>query len=176
MMVLAGVLTIEYTAPPLSLSYKGMGELVIIFLFGILLVTGSYYLFANTFTLQSLVLSFPAALLIGAVIICNEVPDVDADIKAGKKTLIYFFGKEKAFLLYGAVIALSYVSVLLNVKMGIINTYFAGLAVFYIAGIIAMRLISKKYENIKDLVKASALTVMLHALVGSGIIIGVLMA
>ncbi len=174
MMVLAGVLTVEYTAPPLRFAYRRLGELDIFFLFGVFMVMASFYLFTGRFTLDSFVAALPVSFLVGAVILCNEVPDFEADMRSGKRNLISLSGKRRGYTLYSAAIALSYISILLNVADKLVPVLTAGMAVLYLLGVSSAKILKDKPGSPDDLIRASALTIALHALVGSGMIAGIL--
>jgi len=118
LMALTAFLTLEYTAPPLKLAYRMLGELDIFLLFGVILVPGSFYLFAGTFSRGALLLSLPLAFLVTAIILCNELPDLNSDAGAGKHNLVFLAGKERGFSLYLLCVALSAVSIVLNIQYG----------------------------------------------------------
>jgi 1,4-dihydroxy-2-naphthoate octaprenyltransferase len=175
MMILAGILTVGYTAPPLRLAYRRLGELDIFFLFGIFMVMASFYLFAGKFTIPSFFAALPVSFMIVAVIVCNEVPDAETDIKAAKYNLASLFGKKNSYILYSTALALSYMAILLNIERGIISPIAAGLAVFYLPGVKAAFLLKDRSGIFGDLERASALSITLHALVGSGMVAGILL-
>ncbi len=168
--LLAGILTVEYTAPPLRLSYNRLGELDIFFLFGVLLVMGSFYLFSGKLTLDSFLISLPIAFLVLAIIICNEVPDFLCDFKTKKYNLLSVVGREKGFILYGAAIFLSFVSIVINIARGSLPPISAGIIFFYFIGIKAAYILKSELSDIKSLTQASKMTIMLHALAGVSMI------
>ncbi|MBN2457486.1 MAG: 1,4-dihydroxy-2-naphthoate octaprenyltransferase [Sedimentisphaerales bacterium] len=98
-----------YTASPIRLGYRGIGELIIAFLFGILPVFGSYYLQTQRLDVGPLVPSLIIAGLIFIVILINEFPDKDADGAAGKRTLVVMFGNKSAGLIYRIVLLGTYI-------------------------------------------------------------------
>jgi 1,4-dihydroxy-2-naphthoate octaprenyltransferase len=77
-----------YTAGPVRLGYRGIGEVVIGFLFGILPVYGSYYLQARSIDLLPLLPALIVAVLIFLVILINEFPDLAADVTVRIKALL----------------------------------------------------------------------------------------
>ncbi len=77
-----------YTAPPLRLSYVGLGEATIALCFGPLAVAGASFVQAGTAGLEPLVASIPVALLVAAIVYVNEFPDRASDSAAGKRTLV----------------------------------------------------------------------------------------
>jgi 1,4-dihydroxy-2-naphthoate octaprenyltransferase len=175
MMGLAGVLTVGYTAPPLRLAYRRLGELDIFFLFGVFMVMASFYLFAGRFSAYSFFAALPVSFLIGAVIVCNEVPDAQTDIKARKYNLVSIFSEKNRYILYSVVVTLSYFAILVNVGRGLVSPLAAGLAVFYLMGFKAARLLKNGLGNFGDLVKASAFTIVLHAVIGVGMVVAILL-
>ena len=81
-----------YTARPIQLGYRGMGEFVIAALFGLLPVYGSYYLQAGAIDAVPLVPAIIVSILIFLVILINEFPDLSADAAVNKKTLVVWLG------------------------------------------------------------------------------------
>lgn len=89
-----------YTAPPLRLGYRGLGEFVIAFLFGLLPVYGSYYIQTQTLDAAPLIPACLVSILIFLVILVNEIPDIEPDAAANKKTLVVRFGIPAAIRSY----------------------------------------------------------------------------
>ena len=81
-----------YTAPPVKLGYRGVGEIAIAFLFGILPVYGSYYLQTGLIDITPLPAACVVGILIFLIIFVNEFPDLPADAAVNKKTLVVRFG------------------------------------------------------------------------------------
>lgn len=80
-----------YTAPPLRLSYIGLGEATIGLSFGPLTVISVYYVLARRLdanALEALAASLPVGLLVAAIVFVNEFPDRAADGACGKRTLV----------------------------------------------------------------------------------------
>ncbi len=98
-----------YTASPLRLGYRGIGEILIMFLFGFLPAAGAYYLQTNKI---DFIIFWPAAIvgiLIFLVILINEIPDLPADSQVGKKTLVVIFGIDTSILIYKTMLAATYI-------------------------------------------------------------------
>lgn len=92
-----GVLTgYFYTAPPLRLSYRGLGELCVALDFGVLPVLGAFYVQTGELSTGALFSSLPVAFLIAAVLWANEIPDIPFDREAGKWTLPARLGPRRA--------------------------------------------------------------------------------
>ncbi|HIE11238.1 MAG TPA: prenyltransferase [Kiritimatiellae bacterium] len=88
-----GLLAVFYTAPPLRLAYRGLGELAIMVVFGPLLVCGAFYVQTGFISLVPVLSSLYPGLLAGGIILVNELPDIAADQAAGKCTLAVRLGR-----------------------------------------------------------------------------------
>ena len=159
----AGVLgAFFYTAGPLRLGYRGVGEIVIGFLFGILPVYGSYYLQARAIDLLPLLPALIVAILIFLVILVNEFPDLPADRQVDKRTMIVVLGIPACVVIYRATLAASYVAAGIMLLHG--TTFFGGF--FYLltlpVAIFAMRAANPQDLATPGLYRANQLTILLH--------------
>jgi 1,4-dihydroxy-2-naphthoate octaprenyltransferase len=91
-----------YTAKPVKLVYRGLGELAIALCCGALTVVSGYYLQANRFDRALIPLSVALAGSILNVILINEFADRRTDALSGKRTMLVRLGPEKAARLYRA--------------------------------------------------------------------------
>jgi 1,4-dihydroxy-2-naphthoate octaprenyltransferase len=89
--VLAGI---AYTGGPYPLGYHGLGDLFVFIFFGVLGVTGTYYLQAGGLTLTALMASIPVGVLCTNIIVVNNLRDIDTDRAAGKGTLAVRIGRK----------------------------------------------------------------------------------
>ena len=103
--ILAGVL---YTGGPRPYGYEGLGELFVFLFFGVVAVCGSYFVQTERLTLEAVALSVPVGLLAAAILVVNNVRDVDTDRRAGKRTLAVKLGRAGARRLFAAMIALAF--------------------------------------------------------------------
>jgi len=93
---LAGLaLAWAYSAPPLQLMTRGLGEFAIAGGW-LLIVIGADYVQRGAFAAQPLIAGLPFALLVVAILFLNQFPDANADASAGKRTLVVRLGVEKA--------------------------------------------------------------------------------
>jgi 1,4-dihydroxy-2-naphthoate octaprenyltransferase len=102
--ILAGVL---YTGGPRPYGYEGFGELFVFLFFGIVAVAGSYFVQVKHLRWEAFALAVPVGLLAAAILVVNNVRDIDTDRRAGKRTLAVRLGRERtrglfAALVYGA--------------------------------------------------------------------------
>jgi 1,4-dihydroxy-2-naphthoate octaprenyltransferase len=104
--ILAGVL---YTGGPRPYGYEGLGEVFVFTFFGVVAVTGSYYVHAEALPWEAFVLAVPVGLLAAAILVVNNVRDLETDRRAGKRTLAVRLGRERTRALYSAMLAVAYV-------------------------------------------------------------------
>jgi 1,4-dihydroxy-2-naphthoate octaprenyltransferase len=99
--ILAGVL---YTGGPRPYGYEGLGELFVFLFFGVVAVTGSHYAQTEDLTWQAFALAVPVGFLASAILVVNNVRDLETDRRAGKRTLAVRLGRDRARGLYGAMV------------------------------------------------------------------------
>ena len=99
--ILAGVL---YTGGPRPYGYEGLGELFVFLFFGIVAVTGSYYVQVQALPWRAFVTAIPVGLLASAILVVNNLRDIETDRRAGKRTLAVRLGRERTRILYSAML------------------------------------------------------------------------
>ncbi|MDY7043351.1 1,4-dihydroxy-2-naphthoate polyprenyltransferase [Virgibacillus sp. M23] len=85
-----------YTGGPLPIAYTPLGELFSGFLMGTVIIGISYFIQTNTITGEVLIASIPIALFIGAIMLSNNIRDLDNDKENGRKTLAILLGRKNA--------------------------------------------------------------------------------
>src|SRR5207237_9637829 len=105
--ILAGVL---YTGGPRPYGYEGLGELFVFLFFGVVAVVGSYYVQTEDLSWIAFALSVPVGLLAAAILVVNNVRDLETDRRAGKRTLAVRLGRDRARTLYAAMVAGAFVT------------------------------------------------------------------
>jgi 1,4-dihydroxy-2-naphthoate octaprenyltransferase len=99
--ILAGVL---YTGGPRPYGYEGLGELFVFLFFGIVAVAGSYFVQVKHLNWEAFALAVPVGLLAAAILVVNNVRDIDTDRRAGKRTLAVRLGRERTRQLFAAMV------------------------------------------------------------------------
>jgi 1,4-dihydroxy-2-naphthoate octaprenyltransferase len=105
--ILAGVL---YTGGPRPYGYEGLGEVFVFLFFGVVAVAGSYFAQTEALDWEALVLAVPVGLLASAILVVNNVRDLETDRRAGKRTLAVRLGRERARALFAVMVAGAFVS------------------------------------------------------------------
>lgn len=102
--IVVGVLSIAagvlYTGGPRPYGYAGLGEVFVFLFFGLVAVNGSYYVQLEELDVLPLGLSISIGFLATAIIVVNNVRDVETDRRAGKNTLAVRVGRDGAVNLY----------------------------------------------------------------------------
>jgi len=78
---------VAYTAPPLKLVYRGLGEIAVAIGFGPIMLLGAYVVQTGRLGWEPLVVSLVPGILIALILFVNEIPDRRSDAEAGKRTL-----------------------------------------------------------------------------------------
>ena len=106
--ILAGVL---YTGGPRPYGYEGLGEVFVFLFFGLVAVNGSYYVQVERLDWLPFGLSVAIGFLATAVLVVNNVRDVDTDQRANKRTLAVRIGRERTRRLYAGLLAAAFAAV-----------------------------------------------------------------
>lgn len=97
----AGLLcAVLYTGGPFPLAYLGLGEIFVFVFFGPIAVAGTYFVQAHDAPLSIIVAGVAPGLLSAAVLMVNNLRDVESDARAAKKTLVVRFGRAFVRALY----------------------------------------------------------------------------
>ena len=89
-----------YTGGPKPYGYAGLGEIFVFVFFGLVAVNGSYFIQLEELAWLPFGLSVAVGLLSTAILVVNNVRDIDSDRRADKNTLAVRIGREKTRRLY----------------------------------------------------------------------------
>ena len=160
--------TVFNSAPPLRLSYVGHGlaELGVGVGFGPVTVLVSYYVQTQQLSAAAAWASLPVAILIIAVLYINEFPDYAADKETAKHTPVVMLGRSRAVWGYVFLIAASYVTVLIEVGLGIVPLAWLVALLTLPLAYRAIRCATHCYDSVEQLLPANAATVQIHLFTG----------
>jgi 1,4-dihydroxy-2-naphthoate octaprenyltransferase len=91
-----------YTAGPRPVAYSGWGEAFVVVFFGLVAVGGMYYVHTRTLSASALVAGAALGLLAAAVLVVNNLRDIDSDRRIGKNTLAVRLGRRATAWEYAA--------------------------------------------------------------------------
>ncbi|MHB8620417.1 MAG: 1,4-dihydroxy-2-naphthoate octaprenyltransferase, partial [Chloroflexota bacterium] len=99
---------------PVSLADRGLGDPAAFLFFGVVGVCGSAYVQSGALTADAVVNSFPMGLLVTAILVVNNLRDIDPDRMANKRTMAVLLGRSAARIEYLLFIVASYALPLLR--------------------------------------------------------------
>src|SRR5829696_7424819 len=105
---LAILAALAYTGGPFPYGYRALGELFVFVFFGLVAVVGTAYLQALRIDPVFLAAAFPPGLLITAILVVNNLRDIETDALAGKRTLAVVIGKRRTQAEYGALLGVAF--------------------------------------------------------------------
>jgi 1,4-dihydroxy-2-naphthoate octaprenyltransferase len=82
-----------YTAPPVKLAYRALGELTTFMFMGVIIVMGAAYVQIEAFTWTAFAASLPVGLLTAAILHANNLRDIEGDRAHAKHTLASLVGR-----------------------------------------------------------------------------------
>lgn len=170
------LLSVFYTAPPLKLVHRGLGEIDVFLGFGPIMALGAYYVQAQEFDLEPLLASIPVGILIALVLYVNEVPDRPADAAAGKRTLPVRFSQDVIVKGYAAAVALTFALIVVFALAGwIVRPAIIALAAAPLA-LPVYRALKSSYDQPYALMPAMGKNIQLHLATGVLLILGYVIA
>jgi 1,4-dihydroxy-2-naphthoate octaprenyltransferase len=160
------LLSIAYTAPPLRLAYRGLGELAVGLGFGPLMTIGAYMVQTGRIGWPPLIASVPVALLIALVLYVNEVPDRAGDAAAGKRTLAVRLSGRWRARIYGIGVAAAYLFVGIAVILRWMPPWTVAVGVTLPMAVSVGRSLARFAEQPYALIPAMATQIRLHLYAG----------
>lgn len=110
--IAAGVL---YTGGPAPLGYVGLGDAFVFVFFGLVAVGGTYYVQALAFTPEALLAGAGMGALITAILVVNNLRDIDTDAVSGKRTLAVILGERGTRAEFALLLLVGYAAPLIGV-------------------------------------------------------------
>ena len=114
------VSAVAYTGGPYPLGYHGLGDVFVFLFFGLAAVAGTYFVHASSVSAAAWWMSVPIGLIVTAILVVNNLRDIDSDRKAGKHTLAVRFGERGTKIEYILCMGFAYLLLPLLVLMKII--------------------------------------------------------
>ncbi|HNE03630.1 MAG TPA: 1,4-dihydroxy-2-naphthoate polyprenyltransferase [Anaerolineales bacterium] len=111
---------VAYTGGPYPLGYHGLGDVFVFLFFGLAAVAGTYFVQVGSVSPAAWWMAVPVGLIVTAILVVNNLRDLENDRKAGKRTLAVRFGEEGAKAEYLLLMLIAYLIVPVLVWMNII--------------------------------------------------------
>ena len=106
--IAAFIAAIAYTGGPFPIGYYGLGDVFVFVFFGLASVAGTYYIQAGLVTSTVWWMTLPPGLIITAILVVNNLRDVENDRKAGKHTMAVRLGEQGTKVQYMICMAIAY--------------------------------------------------------------------
>lgn len=163
--------SIFYTAPPVSFSHYGLGEVGQLICFGSIIGLGSYYVQAQKLSLAAFVATLPLGIMLFSMIVINEIPDYEEDRLAGKFTLVARYGKSAGVKLYTASWICTYLVIICGSLLGAIPLIALIALVSLPLAINSVRVLNANHEDPVKLAPANLSMIQAHSVTSFGLII-----
>jgi len=153
-----------YSLPGAQLSARGIGEMAVAISFGVLPVLGTVWLLAGSVDSGAVLICLPVSAWAAAILIINEVPDIEADRRAGKRTLVVRWGAGGARWIYWGLTLLALSASIIAVERHTLAFWY-GVAALGIAGVgvwIACRISTDSADRLR-LKQSIEITLAVHA-------------
>jgi len=161
-----------YTAPPLRLVHRGIGEAAVFLGFGPVMALGAYMVQSQRFSWEPVYASLPVGILVAIILYVNEIPDRPGDAAAGKRTLPVRWSKEAVLLGYDLAVTAAALLIVIGVATGVMPVpLILSLAGFPLA-LKVRRGLRAHYDSPYELMPFMGTNIQLHAAVGMLMIVG----
>ncbi|MGG1398565.1 1,4-dihydroxy-2-naphthoate polyprenyltransferase [Bacillus salipaludis] len=114
-----------YTGGPFPIAYTPFGEIFSGFFMGMLIILISFFIQTGTVTSTSILVSVPSMVLVGEIMLSNNIRDLDGDKKNGRKTVAILLGKKRAIYLLAGMFTFSYLWVIALIVAGVTPAWVA---------------------------------------------------
>ena len=163
--------TLGYVGGPVPYGYRGLGEVFVFVFFGVVATVGSRFVHDATAPLAAWMLAIPVGFMVTAILVANNVRDLDTDARVGKRTLAVMLGPRRSRRLFAALVYGTFVVIALLAVTGAVSRW-ASLAL--LAAPLAVPLVRRLSERTDgpSLISVLVRTSRLHVLVAVGLAVG----
>ena len=110
-----------YSAGPRPIAYTAASEAAVFVFMGVLIVVIAYAVQANEFPLYVPLAALPIGGPVAAILLANNIRDMDSDRRGGRRTLPIVFGRSGGIFVYRLLLLEAYVAVLILVLTGVVS-------------------------------------------------------
>jgi 1,4-dihydroxy-2-naphthoate octaprenyltransferase len=166
---------LAYSGGPYPLASNGLGELFVFIFFGLVAVGGTYFVQAGQLSLAAMLAAVPPGLLITAIIVVNNLRDIDTDRKAGKNTLAVILGRRRTIIEYKLLLLLSYLFLPVMLLLGVADALILlPLVTGWQGLLLAKKIAEEQGAGLNDLLAGTArLSLIFSLLFAAGLMVGI---
>jgi len=118
--VLSILAALGYTAGPFPYGYHGLGEVFVFVFFGLVATVGTRYVYDRSIPAAAWMAGIAMGALATAILVANNLRDIDGDRAAGKRTLAVLIGARATRVLYVGLIVIAYAVVGAGIAGGVL--------------------------------------------------------
>jgi 1,4-dihydroxy-2-naphthoate polyprenyltransferase len=107
-----------YTGGPYPIAYSPFGELVSGAVMGMGIVLIAFFIQTGDVTLDAVLISVPSMILVGAIMLSNNIRDIVGDTEGGRKTMAILVGRHNAVTVLAAFFIVSYLWIIVLILIG----------------------------------------------------------
>jgi 1,4-dihydroxy-2-naphthoate octaprenyltransferase len=112
-----------YTADPIKLKHRSVGEISVFLAFGPLMVGGAFYAITGVFSWNPMFASVPIGLLVALVLLANNIRDKDFDAQVGISTVATEKQESTGMSYYKTLLILAYITTIILVIMRVFSPF-----------------------------------------------------
>lgn len=147
-----------YTGGPIPIAYTPFGELTSGFLMGTVIMGISYYIQTFTVTIEIILVSLPVAIFIGAIMMANNIRDLDGDKESGRKTVAILLGRKNAIKFFASMFITAFLITIILIAVGILPLW----------SLITLLSVMKAVEAVKGYIGKTQPIEMMPAMIATG--------
>lgn len=163
-----------YTGGPWPIAYTPFGELQVSIFMGLIMVGLAYYIHSGALNISVLVAALPVAAIVAAILLSNNIRDIEEDAAISRRTLAVLYGKSRAVTLYRLLMVIAYASPVIGVVYGWLPWTALLPLVTVGQAIRAQQILSRGFSN-QDLAPAVPMTARLHGRFGLLLAVGIVL-
>lgn len=153
-----------YTGGPYPLAYKGISDVFVLIFFGVIAVTGTYYLQTHKLIPEVIIASLAPGFLSMNILGVNNIRDISSDKMVGKITLAVRMGEKPAKIMYVIINLLAFI-VPVILYFSLENRYFLmPLLVFPISLVICLNLFKSSGPKLNKILAQTGLVLILYGI------------
>jgi 1,4-dihydroxy-2-naphthoate octaprenyltransferase len=170
--LLAVLSAVLYTGGPAPLAYAGLGDLFVFLFFGLVAVAGTAFVQTGELTSLALIAGVPIGALATAILVVNNLRDIDGDRRASKRTLAVRLGPAGAIAEYVSLLTLAFLVPVMLVIDGTLGVWsFVPLVLLPLAVVMARGVMTETGRALNARLAGTARLELLFALLFAAAIV-----
>ncbi|MFE7065052.1 1,4-dihydroxy-2-naphthoate polyprenyltransferase [Sutcliffiella sp. NPDC057660] len=164
-----------YTGGPYPIAYTPFGEIVAGFFMGFVIILISFYIQTGTVSSTSMLISIPISILVGAILLANNIRDIVGDKENGRKTVAILIGRKNAITLLAAMFIISYTLIVLFIALDYASVWSLLVFLSIVKPLSAIKGFSNNKSNVTmmpAMVATAQTNTIFGFLLGIGLVIG----